>query len=132
MAWGDWAKSEEKKVMSKIWVFVYRNANDNHIIAVTEEFSDEFAPLRRLGRLVLRNKGQGRTVALESAPTEQSCFSTSIIGQGVPGHFGKSPAIVAIHFQYIGHWPQVPANVRFGRPIRELTELRALAIAYIV
>ncbi|GFQ90657.1 hypothetical protein TNCT_96131 [Trichonephila clavata] len=35
--------------MSKFWVFAYRNANDNHIIAATEEFSDESAPLRRLG-----------------------------------------------------------------------------------
>ncbi|GFQ75635.1 hypothetical protein TNCT_641741 [Trichonephila clavata] len=35
--------------MSKFWVFVYRNANDNHIIAATEEFSDESASLRHLG-----------------------------------------------------------------------------------
>ncbi|GFR08835.1 hypothetical protein TNCT_472081 [Trichonephila clavata] len=35
--------------MSKFWVFVYRNANDYHIIAVTEQFSDESALLRRLG-----------------------------------------------------------------------------------
>ncbi|GFQ72978.1 hypothetical protein TNCT_432181, partial [Trichonephila clavata] len=35
--------------MSKFWMFEYRNANDNHIIAATEEFSDESAPLRRLG-----------------------------------------------------------------------------------
>ncbi|GFR18052.1 hypothetical protein TNCT_455161 [Trichonephila clavata] len=35
--------------MSKFWVFVYRNANDNHIIAATEEFSNESAPLRCLG-----------------------------------------------------------------------------------
>ncbi|GFR32616.1 hypothetical protein TNCT_269041 [Trichonephila clavata] len=35
--------------MIKFWVFVYRNANDNHIIAATKEFSDESAPLRSLG-----------------------------------------------------------------------------------
>ncbi|GFQ95566.1 hypothetical protein TNCT_115591 [Trichonephila clavata] len=48
MAWGDRPKSEEKGHEQIFRVFVYRNANDNHIIAATEEFSDESAPLRRL------------------------------------------------------------------------------------
>ncbi|GFR24580.1 hypothetical protein TNCT_552831 [Trichonephila clavata] len=48
MAWGERPKSEEN-VMRKFWVFVYRNANDNHIIAATEEFFDESALLRCLG-----------------------------------------------------------------------------------
>ncbi|GFR03570.1 hypothetical protein TNCT_225391 [Trichonephila clavata] len=48
MTWGDRPKSEEK-VMNTFWVFVYRNANDNYIIAAPEEFSDECAPLRLLG-----------------------------------------------------------------------------------
>ncbi|GFR05645.1 hypothetical protein TNCT_283701 [Trichonephila clavata] len=47
MAWAI-GQSQKKKVIRKFWVFVYRNANDNHIIAATEEFSDESAPLRRL------------------------------------------------------------------------------------
>ncbi|GFQ96164.1 hypothetical protein TNCT_328801 [Trichonephila clavata] len=55
------AKVRKKKVMSKFWVFVYRNANDNHIIAAAEEFSDESA---QAPKIVLRNKGQGGTVAL--------------------------------------------------------------------
>ena len=39
-------------------------------------------------------------------------------------------SIDASHFQYIGHWPHVTAKVRSGRPIREVAELRALAVTY--
>ncbi|GFR06719.1 hypothetical protein TNCT_466121 [Trichonephila clavata] len=64
--------------MSKFWVFVYRNASDNHIIAAPEEFSDESAPLRRLGSSFGTKVKELDTAAAVPAPlTMQSIISTT-------------------------------------------------------
>ncbi|GFR07834.1 hypothetical protein TNCT_468631 [Trichonephila clavata] len=116
MAWGDRPKSEEK-VMSKFWLFVYRNANDNHIIA-----ADESVRLRRLGT----SFGTKAKELVESAPTERlaSAHRTLAMEFRAFQEVAGQSRIYAIHFQYIGHWPHAPANMRFGQPIWELAEFQ--------
>ncbi|GFQ96220.1 hypothetical protein TNCT_192791 [Trichonephila clavata] len=96
--------------MSKFWVFVYRNANDNPIIAATEEFSDESAPLRRLGS----SFGTKAKELVESSPTKQSCFSTSNIGQGVPGTSGSGRPKSHIRYSFPVHRTLATRPGQFG------------------